>query len=102
MSDPAADEILGRELDRLLSGQVPPPIQLDLIEAASKRSADAVKQKLEKYESSNPTTILSLRFRRRSPAAIRPRAKPSSSTARMPSAFAATKSKGKGETLART
>jgi quinoprotein glucose dehydrogenase len=54
LSDPAADDILARELDRLIAGQVAPAIQLDLIDAASKRSADSVKKKLEQYAAAKP------------------------------------------------
>jgi quinoprotein glucose dehydrogenase len=44
-----ADEILSQWLERLRAGEVPKEIQLDLLEAASKRQADAVKQKLSDY-----------------------------------------------------
>ncbi len=45
---------LSRWLDRLLVGQVPPEIELDLIEAASRRVEPECRQKLEKYQSSKP------------------------------------------------
>jgi quinoprotein glucose dehydrogenase len=54
LPDPAADELLGRWLDQLQAGEVAKELQLDLLEAASKRSAAAVKQKLSKYEASKP------------------------------------------------
>jgi len=54
LADPAADEILGRELDRLEAGQVPEALQLDLLEAAAKRSTDKVKQKLAHFIASKP------------------------------------------------
>jgi quinoprotein glucose dehydrogenase len=54
LADPAADEIIGRELDRLREGHVDAAIQLDLLEAASKRSSDTVKQKLAAYLDSKP------------------------------------------------
>src|SRR5262249_46751162 len=46
LADPAADKILAQWLDRLLAGNVPKEVHLDLIEAASKRSSAEVKQKL--------------------------------------------------------
>ena len=54
LADPAADDILARELDRLESGQVPEAIQLDLLEAAAKRSADPIKKKLARFLDSKP------------------------------------------------
>src|SRR5207253_743885 len=63
LAESAADEILGRELERLTAGQVPQEIQLDLIEAASKRSADSVKQKLERYQASKTKEDPSTDFR---------------------------------------
>jgi quinoprotein glucose dehydrogenase len=54
LADPAADDILSRELDRLAADQVPEPIQLDLLEAAAKRSSDAIKQKLANYLAGKP------------------------------------------------
>ena len=54
LPDPAADELLGRWLDQLQAGTVAKELQLDLLEAAAKRSAAAVKQKLSNYEASRP------------------------------------------------
>jgi quinoprotein glucose dehydrogenase len=54
LPDPAADELLGRWLDRLQAGDVAKELQLDLLEAAAKRSAAVVKQKLSNYEASKP------------------------------------------------
>ena len=54
LPDPAADDILSGWLTRLLAGDVPREIQLDLIEAAARRSSPALKEKLEKYQSSKP------------------------------------------------
>jgi quinoprotein glucose dehydrogenase len=54
LPDPSADEILGRWLDRLQAGDVANELQLDLLDAAAKRSAAAVKQKLSNYEASRP------------------------------------------------
>ena len=54
LPDPAADDLLGRWLDRLQAGEVAKELQLDLLEAAAKRSAAVVKQKLSNYEASKP------------------------------------------------
>ena len=54
MPDPTADDVLSGWLTRLLAGVVPREIQLDLIEAAAKRSAPVIKEKLEKYLESKP------------------------------------------------
>jgi quinoprotein glucose dehydrogenase len=54
LPDPAADEILGRWLDHLQAGELAKELQLDLLEAAAKRSAVAVKQKLSNYKASRP------------------------------------------------
>jgi len=51
----AADDMLGKWLDRLLAAQVPKELELDLIEAAGKRSSPQLKQKLAKYRASKPT-----------------------------------------------
>ena len=42
-------------LDRLIAGQVPEAIQLDLIEAAARRKEPEFRRKLDQYESSKPT-----------------------------------------------
>jgi len=54
LPDPAADDILGRWLDQLQAGGLAKELQLDLLEAAEKRSAAGVKQKLSNYEASRP------------------------------------------------
>jgi quinoprotein glucose dehydrogenase len=54
LQEPAADDVLIRWLTRLLAGDVPKEIQLDLIEAAARRSSAALKEKLEKYQESKP------------------------------------------------
>ena len=46
---PAADELIGGWMDKLLAGRVPKELRLDVIEAAQKRSADSVKEKLATY-----------------------------------------------------
>ncbi len=56
LQDPAADKILEQWLDKLNSGNVQPELQLDLLEAAAKRSAAGVKERLKKFEDARPTT----------------------------------------------
>ncbi|MFI5454132.1 MAG: PVC-type heme-binding CxxCH protein [Isosphaerales bacterium] len=51
--DAACHELLGW-LDRLIAGQVPAEIQLDLIEAAARRTDPELRRKLQQYESSKP------------------------------------------------
>jgi quinoprotein glucose dehydrogenase len=52
--DPARQTLSGW-LDRLIAGQVPPELQLDLIEAvAAKRNAPELRNKLQQYEKSKP------------------------------------------------
>jgi quinoprotein glucose dehydrogenase len=51
---PAADEALANWLDKLMAGHVPKELELDLLEAAGKRSSPEVKQKLAKYQASKP------------------------------------------------
>jgi quinoprotein glucose dehydrogenase len=50
----AADELIAQWLDKLLAGQVPIDVQLDLLDAAAKREARLVKDKRAKYEQSRP------------------------------------------------
>jgi quinoprotein glucose dehydrogenase len=59
----AADGLLGRWLDKLLAGEVSVDIQLELLEAAARRSAPAVKEKLARYEASRSAAGLLDRFR---------------------------------------
>ena len=47
-----ADKILNQWLDHLLSGQVPPELQLDLLDAAEHHDSPSVKQKIERYHDS--------------------------------------------------
>jgi quinoprotein glucose dehydrogenase len=50
----SADELIGHWVDQLQAGRVPKELRLDVIEAAQKRPADSVRQKLAKYEASCP------------------------------------------------
>ncbi len=54
LSDGAADEIFSQWLDKLLAKQIPTELQLDLLDAAAKRNAATVKDKLQKFETSRP------------------------------------------------
>src|SRR5205085_5022188 len=56
MKGPAADALLARWLDRLLARQVPAEIQLDLLEAAARHPAPAVKDRLAKYDAARSKT----------------------------------------------
>jgi quinoprotein glucose dehydrogenase len=49
-----ADAIISDWLDKLLSGEVAAELRLDLLEAAQRRSADAVKNKLARFEAARP------------------------------------------------
>ena len=49
-----ADVVLGTLLDKLIANQLPGEIQLDVIEAAKKRDAAELKDKLAKYEAALP------------------------------------------------
>jgi quinoprotein glucose dehydrogenase len=49
-----ADAVLGRLLDKLLAGQVPPELQLDLLTAAGRRRARPIREKLEQLEARRP------------------------------------------------
>ncbi len=51
-----ADAVLGGLLDKLIANQLPGEIQLDVIEAAKKREAAELKDKLAKYEAALPAT----------------------------------------------
>jgi len=60
---PEADAILARRLDDLLGGRAPADVQLELIEAAGKRSDSKVKEKLARYELSRPSDDPVARYR---------------------------------------
>jgi quinoprotein glucose dehydrogenase len=45
-----ADEVLTAALDRLLKGELQREVHLDLLEAATKRSAEAIQERLARYE----------------------------------------------------
>ena len=51
---PPADVILLEWLDRLIAGEVPVELHVDLIEAAAKRTHRQVQEKLRKFESARP------------------------------------------------
>jgi quinoprotein glucose dehydrogenase len=54
LKGPAAANVLGKWLDRLLAGQVPKELELDLTQAAEKNLTPENKQKLAKYQASKP------------------------------------------------
>src|SRR5262249_55730155 len=58
-----ADAILGGALERLLAGQTPAEIQLDLLLAAERRTSPSVKAKLAKYEEARPKNDLFAKYR---------------------------------------
>jgi quinoprotein glucose dehydrogenase len=49
-----ADELIARWLDKLLAKEVKPEVTLDLLEAAAKREARPIKDKLHKFELTRP------------------------------------------------
>ncbi len=51
-TDPAADDALAKQLDRLIAGQAEKELQLDILEAAAKRTAPAVKERGQRFEKS--------------------------------------------------
>jgi quinoprotein glucose dehydrogenase len=50
MKDAEADTVLARDLEKLLANKLPADVQLDLLDAAAKRQAADVKEKLAKFE----------------------------------------------------
>ena len=49
-----ADKLLAERLDQLADGKVAREVQFDLMDAAAKRHSDVVKDKLKRYEASQP------------------------------------------------
>lgn len=60
LDGPGADELLAHGLDRLLAGQLPIETHLDLLTAASERSSETVRRKLEQFEASRGQDPLAL------------------------------------------
>ncbi len=54
MNSATADAIIGNWLNKLLANNVPPELQLDLLDAAAKRTNAIVKDELEKFERVRP------------------------------------------------
>jgi quinoprotein glucose dehydrogenase len=50
----SADDAMSRWVEKLVAGQVPPELQLDVIEAANKRGSGQITQKVQQYEQSLP------------------------------------------------
>jgi quinoprotein glucose dehydrogenase len=63
LRDAAADQLLLQWLDKLLKGDLPKELQLDLLEAAAKRADGRVKHQLEKYNEAKPKDDLLAEFR---------------------------------------
>lgn len=59
----AAERILGQWLDRLVDGSAPGSIQLDLIEAATKRQSTGLLKRVEEYRNSLPADDPLARYR---------------------------------------
>ena len=92
MPGEAARRLFADWLDRLIAGQASPEIQLDLIEAAAKRSEPEFREKIKKYESTkrrdDPLVGLIAKY---SPGAIENAAGGSSPRGPTSSAFAVTR-----------
>jgi quinoprotein glucose dehydrogenase len=56
MPGDAADAILAQWLDRLMAKEVPSELHLDVLDAAGKRGAVAIKDRLQKFERARPAT----------------------------------------------
>lgn len=54
LDHPRAAELLAASLDRLLDGDVPPELRLDLLSAAAMRSEPAVAEQVARYEAARP------------------------------------------------
>jgi quinoprotein glucose dehydrogenase len=54
MKGEEVDGLLARGMDRLLAKEMPAEVELDLLEAAGKRQAASVKEKVAKYEANRP------------------------------------------------
>jgi quinoprotein glucose dehydrogenase len=59
----SADALLEQWLDRLIQNKVPAEVQLDLLEAATRRDTPALKKKLAAYDESMPKTDAVLPYR---------------------------------------
>jgi quinoprotein glucose dehydrogenase len=54
MKAKAADDVLSAQLDRLLKGELPPEVHLDLLDAAAKHPTAEIKAKLARHEAARP------------------------------------------------
>jgi quinoprotein glucose dehydrogenase len=57
INSPQADAILTKWFDKLLAGDAPRELQLDLLEAAATHNTAALKDKLARYETARPHTL---------------------------------------------
>jgi putative heme-binding domain-containing protein len=55
MNASAANKVLSKELDKLLEGNYPNELQLDLMQAAKESNSESLAAKLDQYESSKPS-----------------------------------------------
>lgn len=60
---PAAYNLLGEYMDRLMAGNLPPAIELELIEAVSQADTEQLAGRLEKYQDGKPAGDLVAAFR---------------------------------------
>ncbi len=54
VKSPEAEALLGKLLDRLIAGELPPEIQVDALEAAKEQETPGIKEKLARYTASLP------------------------------------------------
>ena len=54
MKTAGADELLAKQLDKLLEKRQPPEVALDLLEAAAKHPTKEIKERLARYEAARP------------------------------------------------
>jgi len=52
----AADAVLAPWIDRLLAREIPANLQLDVLEAATSRQAESIKDRVQKYERARPAS----------------------------------------------
>lgn len=60
---PAADAVLAEALEKLLAGQAPPEVELDLLTAAAARQSPEIAQLLARFESARPEGNVLAKYR---------------------------------------
>jgi quinoprotein glucose dehydrogenase len=58
-----ADQLISEWLDRLIAGQAPPEVHLEIVESAAKRRDEKLKARLAAYEASKPADDLTAQYR---------------------------------------